>query len=447
VSAAITRTRRIAVLQFALTGLTALALVAVGAAWASRAAGTDEAVRDARDVTTIFAHGIVEPELTIELLRGDPEAMSDFDGLVRDRILRDPSIARIKIWSQDGRIVYSDEPRLTGNVFVLDAETLDSFDTGEAQAEISDLEGPENRYEDQDEQLLEVYLAIVGPDGEPLLFEMYFLYDTVVESAGRIGLQFAPTVFGGLLLLELVQIPLAWRLASRLSREQERREDLLQQAIDASDLERRRIARDLHDGTVQELAGVAYTLAGVGEQLAGKGDTEHAAAVRGAADETRRSIGALRSLFIEIYPPNLHETGLESAITGLLTPLAARGVETSLRFDIDDRTEAEGGGGQPLSRRVEALFFRAAQEALRNVSHHAQASAVGVQVAVMGTTATLRIQDDGIGFDTSVTGPSSDLTGHVGLRLLSDLAAEAGGQLTITTPPQGGTIVTLMVPA
>lgn len=444
-SAAITRTRRIAVLQFALTGLTALALVAVGAAWASRAAGTDEAVRDARDITTIYAHGIIEPELTIELLRGDAEAMSDFDGLVRDRVLRDTSIARIKIWSQDGRIVYSDEPRLTGNVYVLDAETLDSFDTGEAQAEISDLDGPENRYEDQDEQLLEVYLAIEGPDGEPLLFEMYFLYDTVVESAGRIGLQFAPTVFGGLLLLELVQIPLAWRLATRLSREQERREDLLQQAIDASDLERRRIARDLHDGTVQELAGVAYTLAGVGEQLAGAGDDEHAAAVRGAADETRRSIGALRSLFIEIYPPNLHETGLEQAITGLLTPLAARGVETSLRFDAG---EADGDGRSPvLARRVEALFFRAAQEALRNVSHHAQASTVDVQVAVLGTTATLRIQDDGIGFDTSSTGPTSDLDGHVGLRLLSDLAAEAGGTLSITSPPGGGTIVTLMVPA
>lgn len=440
-SAAITRTRRIAVLQFALTGLTALALVAVGAAWASRAAGTDEAVRDARDVTTIYAHGIIEPELTIELLRGDAEAMSDFDGLVRDRVLRDPSIARIKIWSQDGRIVYSDEPRLTGNVFVLDAETLGSFDTGEAQAEISDLEGPENRYEDQDEQLLEVYLAIDGPDGEPLLFEMYFLYDAVVESAGRIGLQFAPTVFGGLLLLELVQIPLAWRLASRLSREQERREDLLQQAIDASDLERRRIARDLHDGTVQELAGVAYTLAGVGEQLAHAGDQERATAVRTAAEETRRSIGALRSLFIEIYPPNLHETGLEQAISGLLTPLAARGVETTLRFDTDDGTD------QSLSRRVEALFFRAAQEALRNVARHAQATAVGVQVAVAGATATLRIQDDGVGFDVASTGPSQEPTGHVGLRLLADLAVEAGGRLDITSPPQGGTIVTLMVPA
>lgn len=440
-SAAITRTRRIAVLQFALTGLTALALVAVGAAWASRAAGTDEAVRDARDVTTIYAHGIIEPELTIELLRGDAEAMSDFDGLVRDRVLRDPSIARIKIWSQDGRIVYSDEPRLTGNVFVLDAETLGSFDTGEAQAEISDLEGPENRYEDQGEQLLEVYLAIDGPDGEPLLFEMYFLYDAVVESAGRIGLQFAPTVFGGLLLLELVQIPLAWRLASRLSREQERREDLLQQAIDASDLERRRIARDLHDGTVQELAGVAYTLAGVGEQLAHAGDQERATAVRTAAEETRRSIGALRSLFIEIYPPNLHETGLEQAISGLLTPLAARGVETTLRFDTDDGTD------QSLSRRVEALFFRAAQEALRNVARHAQATAVGVQVAVAGATATLRIQDDGVGFDVASTGPSQEPTGHVGLRLLADLAVEAGGRLDITSPPQGGTIVTLMVPA
>ena len=435
-ASAITRTRRFAVLQFATTGLVALVLVAVGSFWASRAAGTDEAIRDARDRTTIYAHAVIEPELSVELLRGDAEALSDFDGMVRDRILLDDTIARMKIWDRTGRIVYSDEPRLTGEVYELDAETLESFETGEAEAEISELAGPENRYEDVDEQLLEVYLAIDGPDGEPLLFEMYFLYDAVTESAGRIGTQFAPTVIGGLLLLQLVQIPLAWRLAGRLSREQEKREELLQQAIDASDLERRRIARDLHDGTVQELAGVAYTLAGVGERLSTSGDDENAVAVRSAAEETRRSIGALRSLFIEIYPPNLHETGLEQAIAGLLTPLAARGVETSLRFDTGDGTD------HGISRRVESLFFRAAQEALRNVSRHAHASRVGVQVAIVGSTATLRIQDDGVGLRQDAAAD-----GHVGLRLLTDLAAEAGGHLETSSPNTGGTVVTIMVPA
>ena len=63
------------------------------------------------------------------------------------------------------------------------------------------------------------------------------------------------------MLLELVQIPAAWSLARRLRRGQRQRETLLQHAVDASDTERRRIARDLHDGVVQDLAGVSFALA------------------------------------------------------------------------------------------------------------------------------------------------------------------------------------------
>ena len=82
------------------------------------------------------------------------------------------------------------------------------------------------------------------------------------SSGRRIWRSFAPISLGALLVLELVQIPLAWSLARRLQQRQREREGLLQQALAASDMERRRIASDLHDGVVQDLVGVAFTFGG-----------------------------------------------------------------------------------------------------------------------------------------------------------------------------------------
>ena len=67
-------------------------------------------------------------------------------------------------------------------------------------------------------------------------------------------------MLGALILLALIQLPLAWQLARRVRRTQDEREKLLRHAIEASDVERRRIARDLHDGVVQDLAAVSYSL-------------------------------------------------------------------------------------------------------------------------------------------------------------------------------------------
>jgi signal transduction histidine kinase len=339
---------------------------------------------------------------------------------------------RVKLWSQDGRIVYSDEPRLIGNRYRLAADDLEALRTGKVVAELSDLSRPENRYERPKGKLLEVYLPVHTPSGRPLLFESYLRYSSVVADGRDIWRSFAPALLAALVLLWLLQVPPALSLARRLRRDQHDREALLLRAIEASDAERRRIAADLHDGVVQDLAGIAMGLAARADRARG----ETATGLRAAADGTRESMRRLRSLLVEIYPPNLSTTGLEPALSDLAAPLAARGLST--RVEVDSALE--------LDPEAEQLVFRTAQEALRNVLAHAGASRAEVRLRGEGDHATLVVADDGRGF-TPGQAERRRTEGHLGLDLLRDRARDLGGRLTVESEPGRGTTVQLEIGA
>lgn len=421
------------VARFTLAGVVAVAILVVGLAWVSRRAGTAQAIDEAERVTRIIAHGVVEPALTDEMLTFESDALEPLDEVVRSAVLQG-SLVRVKLWARDGTIVYSDEPRLIGQVFELDAEHQAAFADGITEAEVSDLEGAENVLEQDDERLVEVYTAVVTPSGTPLLFEAYFQYDAVLASGRRIWRDVVPVAIGALVLLELVQIPAAWSLARRLRRGQRQRETLLQHAIDASDTERRRIARDLHDGVVQDLAGVSFSLAAAAR--APEVPTPTQAVLDDSARAVRDSIGSLRSLLVEIYPPNLESEGLSEALRDLLARFSGRGITSSLSADLGER----------LPIRAESLLYRAAQEALRNVANHAAAQHVEVSVERNGSMAVMRIRDDGRGFDPEAV-RKAGAEGHVGLQGVMDLVTEAGGKVEVRSAPGRGTAVMVEVPA
>jgi two-component system NarL family sensor kinase len=123
------------VLQFAVSGLLALLLVGIGAFFVLRSQGDAESVRDARRLTRILGTTAIEPALTDGLVRGDPAAIARLDRLVRDRVIVDP-VVRVKLWTPDGRIVYSDEHRLIGARYALSDEDRASFKSSEVDAEI-----------------------------------------------------------------------------------------------------------------------------------------------------------------------------------------------------------------------------------------------------------------------------------------------------------------------
>jgi signal transduction histidine kinase len=220
---------------------------------------------------------------------------------------------------------------------------------------------------------------------------------------------------------------------------QKEREELLQKAVDASEAERRRIARDLHDGVVQNLAGMAFTLMATASQLkeqgAENGNGELLEVIEQSADETRSAMKDLRTLIIEIAPPTLRREGLHAALLEIVKTLKTGGTRTRLELPSNMRLRQDRA----------SLIFRVAQEVLRNVAAHAEAKHVSVVLKESGGTATLRIVDDGKGFSAEDVARRR-AEGHVGTSGIIELAEDAGGTLKIDSEPNRGTRVTLTVP-
>src|SRR3954451_1777058 len=420
--------------RFALSGLAALILLAVVGAFVLRDRGRAEAVRDARGVAELAGRGIVAPALEPGVLRGDPQAIARLDRIVRSRVLTGRTV-RVKMWDATGRIVYSDEPRLRGARYRLQTDEQAVLRRGAVEAEISDLTRPENRFERPSGKLLEVYLGIQGPHGRPLLYEQYLRFSSVEASGRRIWMAFLPALLGALLVLELVQLPLARSLVRKVRVALRDREALLLRAVDASQTERRRVARDLHDGPVQDLAGVSFSLAAAAERLRTSAP-EAAEELTRAASATRASMRRLRSLLVEIYPTSLARSGLAAVLDDVVAPARARGMDVEL--DVLD------GPRPPLE--IETLLFRAAQEAVRNAVTHADARRLEVEVVRRDGHIRLRVADDGRGIDAERAARKRE-AGHLGLSLIADLAREAGGTVEVGGRAGGGTEVLVEVPA
>jgi signal transduction histidine kinase len=418
---------------FALSGLVVLALVAVAGAIAIRSLSTSEAVRDARRLTTITGHGIVEPALTTGVVRGDPAAIAKLDRIIRRRVLA-PDVARIKIWNAEGKILYSDEPLLIGRRFTLGGDELSALRVKSAATESVDTSSPENFYERNLGDLTSVYLGLRAQDGTPVLYEEYLRSSAIAGDSSSVARLFAPVGIVALLVIAVLQVPLAWRMARRIRNAQRDRELLLRRAIDASQQERRLIASGLHDGVVQELAGHSFQMAAAIEQDGDEAELRRVL-VAGAAG-TRNAIRQLRSLLLEIYPPALRDQGLSAALPDLAAPLTARGVEVAVEVDPD----------LVVSTEIEQLVFRAAQEAIRNVAAHAGAEHVTIGVSSEDGSLRLKVVDDGRGFDADELSGRRD-QGHMGLLMLGDLARSAGGELHIRSRHGAGTIIELEVPA
>ena len=424
-----------AVWKFAISGLAVLVLIVGAGVFILDRIAEGDAIDNAAEITQLAAHGAVEPNLTDDLVTGDPAALARLDKLVRTRVLSE-SVVGVKVWTPDGRIIYSDERRLIGETYPLRPEVAALATNGGVDAGVADLTQPENEFDRDNGKLLEVYTGVETSSGQPLLFELYRDYSSVTSDAREAWWTFGLAALAGLVALWLIQLPLALNLARRLRRGQEDREQLLIRAIDASDAERRRIASDLHDGVVQDLAGLSFSLAAAADRATARGSVESSEILDRAAASARRAVRQMRSLLVDIYPPNLHTVGLESALRDLLSPLQAQGIESKLDVSPDLR----------LAPATERLLFVTAREAIRNVSRHADASAANVRVVTNGTRVELVVADDGRGFpaaDILAKGPN----GHLGLALLTDLAERAGGDLAVESKDGEGTRLTLGVPS
>jgi len=417
--------------------LLVIVAVSVAALVAARGLAEAESVRDAADRADRIADAVVEPALTDALVDGDEEARRAMDDEVRTHVLSD-SIVRVKIWDDTGRVVWSDEPALIDRSFALGDEDLEALAEGGdgVEAEVSDLTAPENEYERDSGKLLEAYRAVETPGGQPLLFEVYFRYDEVLQRSGQLFAGFAGITIGSIVLVVLLLLPVLRQLLRALDRARVQREALLERALDASADERRRIAGALHDGVVQDLVGASLAVSAESAGSRVRGDAATADGLDRVAAALRGSVGGLRSLLVDIYPPNLARAGIGAALDDLAAGVRARGVAVVLAAD----------DASVLDDEAQRLVFRVVQECLANVVAHARASSVEITARRDGDGGVVvTLADDGAGFDPALlTGPEPD---HFGLRVLADVASAGGAALDLQTAPGRGTRWRLSLPA
>jgi signal transduction histidine kinase len=418
---------RAAVRRFLLAGLLVIVVAALPASWWIRAVAEQHAVDHVLRVTQRLANYAVAPLITDDLLSGGAAATAQLDVRLQPW-LDDGTIHRIKIWDEDGTIVYSDEHELIGQNFGPASWDSALVARGEGVATIEHQQDTENAHESGAGRLVEVYVGFVPANGEQLVFEAYYDDAIVQEEQRSVLMGMAPAILLIMVLFQLAQLAPAVGLARRIQAQRRVRAQLLQHAVDAAELERVRVARDLHDDVIQDLAGLSYALEAQ--------EMNAAPEQRGMLGRTRSilqgSLRTLRGITTALYSPDLLTLGLPKAMARLADPLAQRGIDTSVRISP----------AVFLTPEQEAMFLKVAREAFANISKHAHASTVTLDLGVEHGATVMTISDDGTGFDDSRSSPE----GHLGLRIMRDIADAAGAELSIRSRPGVGTTVLTTLP-
>ena len=220
------------------------------------------------------------------------------------------------------------------------------------------------------------------------------------------------------------------RLHRQLVARERAHENFVEQVIEAQELERRRLAGDIHDGISQRLVTLSYRLDAASRAVDARVAAEQLALARELVDLT---LGEARAAISGLRPPVLDDLGLAGGLASL-----ARSIP---QLDIDvDLAEVR------LPDHVELALYRIAQECLQNVVKHAQATLAKLTYTVSDDQARLEIVDDGIGFDTFEKPLGGDEMGGYGLLSMAERAEIVGGRLNIRSRPGAGTAVTATIP-
>jgi two-component system sensor histidine kinase DegS len=215
--------------------------------------------------------------------------------------------------------------------------------------------------------------------------------------------------------------------------------DYLGAMTQGQEAERGRLARELHDGPVQDLIALGQR-AEMAQRLVERGEAKEAEALLGrlreaelaTVEELRRLIGALRPAYLE-------DLGFVPALEMLIRQAAD---QTTAQVQL-----TKSCADQRLAPEVELAAYRIAQEALHNALQHARAESITIRVRCDSDGLALSVIDDGVGFELP---PRPDLltrAGHFGLLGMRERATLLGGSFRVHTAPGKGTRVTVRLPA
>ncbi len=221
-------------------------------------------------------------------------------------------------------------------------------------------------------------------------------------------------------------------LADRERRRPVVRRAAISRLVHAGEEERRRIAADIHDDSIQVMTAAGMRLQILRRSLV---SADQISSLDELAEAIRLAIARLRRLIADLHPPSLDLEGLAASLRLYVEVLAT---ETETVYIVD------GSLGAEPAEPVRLALYRIAQEALTNVRKHAQARNVTITLGDRDLGVHVRIEDDGVGFALSPDHPAPD---HLGIGAIRELAELANGWLEIDSTPGVGTRVEYWVPS
>lgn len=201
------------------------------------------------------------------------------------------------------------------------------------------------------------------------------------------------------------------------------------------ELERLRLAHELHDGPMQELYSVMYEL----EELRGSSNAELSQSLRSVSDNINGVLKDLRDTAKELRPPTLSQFGLEKTILSYVGDLKERHPELTVRVSL-------ARDHQLLPEDVRLGLFRVLQQALANILRHAQATEVSIRFSFDAEEARLEVWDNGRGFQVPPTWIEFVRQGHYGLAGAAERINALGGTFVVESQPPESTTVRAVVP-
>ncbi len=253
------------------------------------------------------------------------------------------------------------------------------------------------------------------------------------------------------LLLPVVGVGLLWIRRSRRLRHEQHQADAARRHLAAGrEKERQRIARDIHDGPVQDLYALRMHLAAADRSVPfPETDNSPDASLLHASESglpldrhLLDVIAELRTISEDLRPPALGPFGLSAALVDCAERFRERYPGLDLQTHID-RLETEA---PVLDDETRLVLFRIAQEALNNAARHAHATTVAIRLEIGATVIRLGVTDDGTGFEVPDDVSSLADEGHFGIVGMAERAAAVQGTFSLDSAPGSGTSIEVRVP-
>jgi signal transduction histidine kinase len=441
--------------------LLSLAFVVIGGGVVALALGQlieTSAINRTTSVTALYVESFVAPEL--QTLATSPTlGQTQIDAL--QRLLTDSplgqAVVSFRVWSTDGQVLYSPFPQLIGQHFDMSGER-GAAARGAVIGDISDLSDPENVYEREKwTHLLELYLPVRASGSSRVIAvaEFYQLPDELEAEVNRDRLIAWALVAGATVLAYLALVRVVRQGSETILRQQDelrKRVDELSTLLDQNarlsgrirhaaarttaltELERRRIGSDLHDGPSQTLAFALLRLEAVDGRLevAGQADDADLQAVRGALQE---ALTDMRTIAAGLRTPELERAAPAEIVRRAVA-------EHERRSGTQATVNLEGiPSVAPLATKI--ALYRILSEALSNAARHG--AGIGVEVAVAEADnrfLAVEVSDQGPGFD----GGRKPGEGHLGLAGMRERTELLGGRFELESNPATGTRIRAFLP-